>query len=395
MEHNKYDFIINLLEDKKLSPILKDKLLSLSVKEIKNESAMEKELLRRIEHIEDLVKTPNTSGNNTAANEVIHDPSKITEFLYKFRANTVFKWSSHSWDEKKYETIKDFIQELNKNKKEVGILFNYNRNLYNLLIYFLYIPKNKDASNDLKFGWPNLNKMKFGWQFPNNLLIDWCKDNFDNKNEYEIKKPFQFILPQYLRPGERIKDKEIKYFQDVVDVFKTEIQFRENYLYHEIQKLSNTMKDYEFYGIEELKFLDFYTYTPGILKAISQILDLIKNNETATKILFSYKKIEDKLIFTIHQRNSYPLKSLDITNSEKFIGGQLNAIAEDLFSLADFSIISKFISDSKYINGELKILYPGVKGMAKGKNINLIDKPLFEEVGEEVDGFTYKMIFTI
>ena len=27
MEHNKYDFIINLLEDKKLSPILKDKLL--------------------------------------------------------------------------------------------------------------------------------------------------------------------------------------------------------------------------------------------------------------------------------------------------------------------------------------------------------------------------------
>ena len=99
----------------------------------------------------------------------------------------------------------------------------------------LYIPKNKDASNDLKFGWPNLNKMKFGWQFPNNLLIDWCKDNFDNKNEYEIKKPFQFILPQYLRPGERIKDKEIKYFQDVVDVFKTEIQFRENYLYHETQ----------------------------------------------------------------------------------------------------------------------------------------------------------------
>jgi hypothetical protein len=356
---------------------------------------MEKELLRRIEHIEDLVKTPNTSGNNTAANEVIHDPSKIKEFLYKFKANTVFKWSSHSWDEKKFETIKDFIQELNKNKKEVNILFKYNRNLYNLLIYFLYIPKNKDASNDLKFGWPNLNKMKFGWQFPNNLLIDWCQVNFDNKNEYEIKKPFQFILPQYLRPGERIKDKEIKYFQDVVDVFKTEIQFRENYLYYEIQKLSNTMKDYEFYGIEELKFLDFYTYTPGILKAISQILDLVKNNETATKILFSYKKIEDKLIFTIHQRNSYSLKSLDINNLEKFIGGELNAITEDLFSLADFSIISKFKCESKYINGELKILYPGVKGMAKGKNINLIDKPLFEELGEEVDGFTYKMIFTI
>ena len=27
--------------------------------------------------------------------------------------------------------------------------------------YAKYIPKNKDASNDLKFGWPNLNKMKF------------------------------------------------------------------------------------------------------------------------------------------------------------------------------------------------------------------------------------------
>src|SRR5690606_23149735 len=130
----------------------------------------------------------------------------------------------------------------------------HNRDLYNLIKYFIYEPQNKLDSNGVpEYGWPNLYEMKFGWQYPNNLLINWCKENYDNKSLDERKKPFQYLLPIELRPKKTVKGKEIKYFEDVVYVFKTEIQFREEYLYKELRKRNRSMLDFYFVGIEDAK----------------------------------------------------------------------------------------------------------------------------------------------
>lgn len=78
-------------------------------------------------------------------------------------------------------------------------------------------------------------------------------------------------------------------FENVVDTFKTEIQFREDYLYKELRKRNNRMADYNFIGIEDFKNLDFYTYTNGFLSAIDTVLNEIRKNETEKNILFRMK----------------------------------------------------------------------------------------------------------
>jgi hypothetical protein len=274
-------------------------------------------------------------------------------------------------------------------------LFKSNRDLYNLINYFLYNPNTSIDENGIpKFGWPKINDLKIGWQFPNNLLIDWCKENFDNKNETEIKYPFQFTILKKIRPKKPIKGKIVTTFENVVDIFKTEIQFRDNYLYKELNKRQRKMADYEFIGIENFKSLDFYTYTSGFLSSIDVILNEIKRNETEKKIVFSYREIKDHLIIDITHLNSFPTRNLIKNDLSRFLGGGLYAISGSIFSLCDFSVISKFEdSEKNIINGELKIVYDSIKGSWSKKDTTIRSNPVFAEYKDDIKGFTYRFKF--
>lgn len=389
MAKDKYDFINDILERDKLRPAQLERVLLLIKEEFKKEGNFGKELDERVKRLEEEIKI-----NSLSKSEYIlkHNPRYISKLLSsKFKENNALKWSTHVWDEKKYELIDSFISELNADKVYSDI-FKYNRDLYNLINYFLYHPKTEfDQNNIPKYGWPNLNDMKIGWQFPNSLLIDWCKDNFDNK-EADIKYPFQYELPKELRPKKSIKGKMITTFENVVDVFKTEIQFRDNYLYKELLKRTNKISDFNFLGIEDFQSLDFYTYTPGFLKAIDIILSEVKRNETEKEIQFSHKiSAGDELIIEITHLNSYPTRVLNVSNLTQFLGGGMNAIAGNTFSLCDFSIVTKFnTSQNKKQNAELIITYDNSVGEINGKEVNVISKPKLLDFDKEPKGFTYK-----
>ena len=345
---------------------------------------------------EGILKNTDKNTGQKTSEHIIHNPKHITKFLRQFKENTDLKWTTHSWDNIKYASIDDFINALNENKKEFNRLYKHNRDLYNLIQYFIYQPKSNPIENGIpKYGWVNLQAMKFGWQFPDNKFLLWCKENYDNKSYDERKKPFQYLLPKELRPSKTVKGKEIKYFQDVVEIFKTEIQFREEYLYKEIRKRIHRISDFNFSGLDELKKLDFYTYTPGVLSAIDHIFEQIKRNETAIDINISYIIHNQKIILSITQINSFPSKELDINNTKSFLGGHLNAIAESLFSLADFSIESNFKYNGKIIPGELQITYENMIGKRVASNITLTQEPIFIESNNKLPGFTYKLTFYI
>lgn len=398
---NKFQVIKHILDTQQLSTVQKEHFLKLVSSELTNMESMGEKILREvllikerlgIEIFEEFTKSPKA--------KMVHNPKKVSDFLKLFKKNTDLKWTTHTWDNKKYNTIDDFINGLNNSKSKYSPLFNHNRDLYNLIRYFIYVPDTKIGDNGIpKYGWPNLYEMKFGWQYPNNLLIDWCKENYDNKNVEDRKKPFQYLLPPELRPKKLVKGKEIKYFEDVVNVFKTEIQFREEYLYRELRKRNRSMKDFNFLGIEDAKAFSLYTYTPGVLSAIDHILEQIKTNETARDVKFSFEEHEDKFTISICQINSYPIsKELNPNNPKTFVGGQLNAIAESLFSLADFSVESKFYYKGKDHYGELFLTYDGTEGEILNNNISLSNPPKFipfNETKREVLGFTYKMTFYI
>jgi RNA-directed DNA polymerase len=363
------------------------------------------EIQKKLKRIEEKITT--LRGNSIKPEGVLkasdnknllsHDPSAVTNFLNKFKDNTALKWTTHLWDNLKYNSIESFINEINEDKSYLS-LFNHNRDLLNLIKYFIYTPTTPIENNIPQYGWSSkLSEMKFGWQFPNNLLIDWCKINYDNKDINSRKSPFKFIIPRELRPKNKVKGFEVKYFEDVVNVFKTEIQFRDNYLENEILKLQNRMKDFEFSGLESLRNLDFYTYTSAVLASIETILLMIRKYETANLVQFKSKIDAQYLNLTITQPNSFPSKLLNLENTKLFIGGELNAIAANLFSLADFSISTKFTTiDNQLIDGELKILHQeSIAEWVNSSTINLVSNPIFEKNQSESTGFTYNITFKL
>lgn len=396
---DKYEFILELLETGKLTPAQKERVMLLSTKIIKDTSNKEDEIIKRIEEIEAKIKGGNKPEpiiiKEKENNQLTHRPDYITKYLQKFGGNSAFKWATHAWEEKIYESITDFIDELNKDK-EYQEIFNCNRDLYNLIKYFLYEPKNEiDDNGKLKFGWPNLYEMKIGWQFPKNLIIDWCKENYDHKLN-DLKYPFQFVLPLELQPKTQIKGKMISTFENVVDVFKTEIQFRDNYLYREIDKKRRQTSNFSFIGIDKLEKLDFYTYTHGFLAAVNNVINEIKKRETEKNIHFNYIMYEKYLIIDITHENSYPTRIINTNSLTQFMGGGMKTIAENVFSLCDFSVISKFKNQNSIeFTGELSILHEGITAKITGKNIDINNEPILKDYQNEIKGFTYRFKFYI
>ena len=410
MAKNKYDFIKELFEDPKinLNQNQRKRILELALRELSQEARLEE----RIQKIEKIVLNEIIGGNKAeyisisdqleieeskkenSKSEINHNPSKVTNYLKKFKENTALKFTTHSWDVNKYATINDFIDELNDVKSYKELYF-CNHNLYNLIRYFIYKPKPElDEQGIPKYGWRNFPEIKIGWQFPNNLLINWCRENYDNQ---DIKKTaFEYSLTKEFKPQKPIKGKIITTFENVADVFKTEIQFRDNYLFNELQKRQNKMKDFEFVDIENFENLDFYTYTSGVLSAIDTILNEIKRNETAKTIYFSFKFQNDELIIDITHFNSYANRKLNQNNLLHFLGGGLNSIATDLISLCNFSVISKFNdTNNKDFNAELCILHNDTKAIWERKGLKLTSQPILIETTEEIRGFTYRLKFKI
>lgn len=391
---DKYDFILELLESRNLSPSQKERVMKLSANLMKENSTKVEEIMKRVERIETEIGPKNTESptNKITLN---HRPDFVSSFLKKFKENTSLKWTTHLWDEKKYSTISDFIEDINRDQSYKE-LFHCNMNLYNLISYFIFKPKQKlDEHGVPEYGWPKINELKIGWQFPNDLLINWCKENFDNMDGNQAY-PFQFVLPPQFQPKSPIKGIMVTTFENVVDIFKTEIQFRDNYLYKELKKRQNRMTDYNFIGIENFKQLDFYTYTSGFLSSIDRILNEIRKNETEKDILFEYELQENSLIIKITHKNSYPTRDVYMNNISQFFGGGINDIASNVFSLCDFSVTSRFTDNNKKeVTGEISILNEGSKGEMIGNQVKIGYTPKFIENTYDVIGFTYLFKFKL
>jgi hypothetical protein len=394
MAKNKYDFIKELLEDEKIKLPQRERIFELVSKELSIDGA----LAERVQEIEKIIFNKKSgfedSEKQDSKNKAIHNPSKVTEYLKKFKENTALKFTTHIWDENKYATIQDFIDELNEDKS-YSELYPCNRALYGLIQYFTYIPNQKLNEYGVPlYGWRSFPEIRIGWQFPNNLIIDWCKKNFDAQENK--KSPFEYPLPKEFQPKKPIKGKMITTFENVVDVFKTEIQFRENYLFNEMKKRKAKMNDYEFIGTEKFENLDFYTYTSGVLSAIDTMLSEIKKNETAKTIHFEYRIEKEELIIDITQIDSFANRLLFKNNLLQFFGGGLNSIVADLISLCDFSVLSKFKDiNNNELEAELRILHDGTEAVWEGKELKLITQPILKEITEEIKGFTYRLKFKI
>ena len=442
--NNKITFITELLNSKTIEASQKERLFMLTANELKKSNETDEKILAEIDAIKKQIKGFEKIGEDDNAdyetesnfihddidlseetdfnlsrltenknlkitkpenqtsiddNLFIHNPKKITAFLNNFRENTDLKWSSHIWESKeKYSSINDFIKGLNEDKKTYlfNDLFNYNLDLYNLIRYFLYDPKSEMIDGVPKYGWPNLNDVKIGWQTPNNLLIDWCKENYDEQiNSLNFKFPMEFHLPKKLTPKNKINGKFISTFEDIVNLFKNEIQFRDDYLYDEIKKKVSTISDFTVELDDNLKGVHLYTYTRGFIMAVGRIFEMFKKNELFKDVRIYSEFKQDSFIIKINQIGSFPTKRIQERNLKSFIGGDLNIIIGNVFSLCDYSIISKFKDENgNEINGELVLLSQNTKGnREKNKLKSLFTTPELISAEGKVDGFMHQFKF--
>ncbi len=442
--NNKITFITELLNSKRIEASQKERLFMLTANELKKSNETDEKILAEIDSIKKRIKGFEKIGKNVDAdfetesnfihdnidlseetdfalsrltknknfkftkpesetsqedNLFFHNPKKITAFLNNFRENTDLKWSSHIWESKeKYSSINDFINGLNNDRKTYlfNDLFNYNLDLYNLIRYFLFDPKSKIFDGVPKYGWPNLNEVKIGWQTPDCLLKDWCKENYDEHiNSVNFKFPMEFQLPKNLTPKNKINGKFISSFEDVVNLFKNEIQFRDDYLYDEIKKKASTISDFTFQLDDNLKGVQLYTYTRGFIMAVGRIFEMFKKNELFKDVRIYSEFGQDCFIIKINQIGSFPTKRIQRRNLKSFIGGDLNIIIGNVFSLCDYSIFSKFKDENgNEINGELVLLSENTKGnREKNKLKSLFTTPELISVEGNVDGFMHQFKF--
>ena len=323
-----------------------------------------------------------------------HNPKKVNEWLQCFtQNNTAIKFSTHLWDDNLYPTYENYIGALNDdyNKYNFWDLQHYSNDLYWNKIYPFLFQKELTSlqkSGTIKFGWGRYN-VKIGWQYPA-LIKSFCEKKFDNKGN-KASTPFAMDLPKELMP--EVPSKTIKSFEEVVNLFKQEIEFRDNSLWVGVmtelrQNLLHNVIDPE--DLKSLKGCSFYTNTEYVLKAISRIFAMIKARAESLRatIACAYCEETHQYIIEILHLNSY---SDLIINHPKLMSeekGDLSILRTTLLSLCDFSIESRFKDSSgKIMFARVEYLYDEVELNEWKPNII----PLVEDPG----GFKFILKFLV
>lgn len=102
MAKDKYDFIQEILEDKKLTPAQRERVFELTKVEIQKDGHLGKDLEQRISVIEQKIKSDfnNSADSIRNSNRSLkkHRPKEMVKFLYNFSQNDSFKWFTHKPD---------------------------------------------------------------------------------------------------------------------------------------------------------------------------------------------------------------------------------------------------------------------------------------------------------
>jgi len=422
MAKTKYDFIKELFEDKKINQNQRGRILELASREISLEGTLE-ERVQKIEEIlfskedeeykSELIdtfeffneKTDSYKENRKPENlykhsksEKKHNPKKVVEWLKLFTLdNSTLKYCTHLWDEAGlFAEYADFAKRIDDQlvKYRIFELQKYNPNLYwNKLYPFLFQKELTEIQKNgkISFGWGQHN-IKLGWQYPD-VMKTWCNEHYDQKGK-DAELPFSMQLPAEIRPSKPITGKTIISFEDVVNIFKKEIEFRDNDLFVAIKgAIRKELNEYDINinELENLKGCSFYTNTEYVIKAITRIFWMIKlrSESNRVQITCNYSKDTYEYDLQIIHFNSFSDKEFGHPKLMlKDNSGDLSILRTTLQSLCDFSITSRFKDqNNNQVNARIEYLYNGVEQNNW--------EPKIEKITESIEGFRFNLKFPV
>lgn len=310
----------------------------------------------------------------------IHDPKKVVWFLNKFTEDNPLKYTTHIWDKKKMgeevvdrTNFQNIIRDLITKNEENG---GYNFKVLETLRPDLY--------------WRILN-FTLG-RGTNKLLMNWSnKDLIDFYISHPESQPFEYQVPVDLLPTKKLNGKYLKYFEDFVDVFKSDIEFRGNSLKRSIKTLCDKYLGFDYtVTIENLDGLSFFTDTNAVIDTFELVIRNFKGHDRSIypDILISgnYDEVNNCIEIFFTQKKSFSDKLL-ADDKLRLLKGDFLTIYKKISSLCDWSILSRFRVDNKYEFYEVVYLEAPEKN-----GTNFTQKRKIIPI-KSADGFTYKFKF--
>lgn len=364
MVKNKYDFIVELLEQKKLTNIQKERILKLSSQEIMSEASTEEVILKRIEEIEkrlNIIKlpTPDTLTTSDLPNYI--DPSDLSKFLTAYNQHPVLKYTCHKIDDN--EVIDSINKECNKPKYNLKDHQNLIENDYHELIKKYFISSKisnlilvylTGKSYDGKYTKWSSENIDINWKSPE--LFEWAKVNpgfVPNPGEkmVSLTKNKGFKLSKTITS--KLKDQRINYFSNLVIHFKNLFHLKDDNSLREIIENVNLSKhwvkkvDFEIADDFFRKNLELFTDVDKLIQAYNKIIEMIidvseKKQLGKPSVILSFIEVKGEIEFAIHHTNSVYQKPISRPTIDRIgeaqtllIKNQINGLC-DLYLKADF-----------------------------------------------------------
>lgn len=275
---------------------------------------------------------------------IIHNPSTTVSLLKYFTANDKnLKYSTHSWEEGKYDSYEDFLSKISFEWNEIkDEIKKQSKRLHAKISSFLFNNKlGKKNEKGFYEVWGE-NRLKFGWS-SEELIIHMSEPG---------NSPFSCPIPEHIKQLD--KKYNLHYFKDYAEVFKNEIEFREdsnNFKKMILDIWENELGyDYKLNGLEQLVGFSLFTDVALVKASVVKIFEMFKGKPHYPVISVEKNTSFENRgyhLFRITQIDSFVTRSIDdpkITNPS----GNLNTIIEQLKNLSDYSIVSRFQDGNTY-----------------------------------------------
>lgn len=374
MAKDKYDFIQELLENKKLQPAQKERVLMLTKEEIKKDGIASKDLEERVKNLEEIFKTSDKEQTiilETTKTPIENfdlpkyvDSKNLYRFLEDYNQDMILKTTCHEIDSDELKNILtfceieeyDFLKHKEKVQEQYKSLFFNNKRYFvdhkikNLILFYL---TGKSFSGKSE-GWTDEN-IKYNWE--SEELKNWSKNNANKiphpnegfagvqKNDgLELEKPIKLNLIK--------NNQQIRYFSELVLHFKHLFHVRSDNSLRKI--IENCNLSYEWIDRVDFKIndeafpynIEFFTNVEKLIQAYKVLINLIievsyKNELGKPIVELKFTETSKGVELSIHHINTIFQKTKQNTIERKgstftnLIKNQINGLCE-FYLKADF-----------------------------------------------------------
>lgn len=356
MAKNKYDFIKELLEDKRIKQNQRERILELALKEISLEGTLE-ERVQKIEeilfkkegelllteesvfseNIEKLLTDEETESVETAMNPTIKEinlpkylnPSYLYNFLFQYNQNKILRTTCHDIDSNELESILEFCKtekyDFNKHLKAIHDAYaNHEKThkaphqIKELIRVYL---TGKDFYGNISKGWSN--NIKINWN--SEEVSNWANLNIEtppNLNE-EIAGTKEIELLEFSQINNAITATPVQNFTQLVLHFKNlfHIKSGQQSLIEIIKRVNSEKSwhekvNFEFDEHMFINNLEHFTDVEKLIQAYNKIIGLIIAQHALSekpKVKLKYYQENQRVIFSIQHLNSIYNKTIENT----------------------------------------------------------------------------------